>query len=87
DHTPAALADQPEPPETTCAPRRCYCRKCPWWTSYNPYPGVSESWTTDARAIASGKRRASLEMQAAAKAEVAKQKERKARLRKGGTDQ
>ncbi|MEU4234161.1 hypothetical protein AB0F17_58645 [Nonomuraea sp. NPDC026600] len=80
-HTPAALTGQPEPSGQYCAPKRCYCGNCPWWTPYNPYPVTSDSWVTDARAIASGKRRSSPEMYAAAKAEVSEQKERKERLR------
>ncbi|MEV0619548.1 hypothetical protein AB0I81_39960 [Nonomuraea sp. NPDC050404] len=84
DHTPAALAGLPEPPETACPPRRCYCGQCEWWTPYNRFDVPSDTWTTDARAIASGKRRASPEMRAAAMAEVAEQRERRARLRKGG---
>lgn len=84
--TPAALAGEPEPGQGAyCAPKRCLCGKCPWWVPYNPYAITTDSWTTDARNIASGKRRASPETQAAAKAEVAEQKERKTRLRKGAT--
>lgn len=83
DHTPARLAGHPEPPEGTCAPKRCLCGTCPSWTPHNPYNTLAGSWTTDARAIASGKRRASPELQAAAKATVAEQREREQRLRKG----
>ncbi|MFI6813747.1 hypothetical protein ACIBG7_15105 [Nonomuraea sp. NPDC050328] len=80
-HTPAALAGQPEPTGQYCAPKRCYCGDCPWWTPVNHYPGLSDSWVTDARAIASGKRRSSPEQYAAAKATVAEQQERNRRLR------
>ncbi|WP_144069893.1 hypothetical protein [Nonomuraea indica] len=80
-HTPAALAGRPEPPGGHCAPRRCLCGGCPSWTPDNPYPSLVDSWVTDARNIATGKRRASPAVQAAAKATVAAQKEREHRLR------
>lgn len=78
-HTPAALAGQPEASGQYCPPKICWCGRCAWWTPASHHP--IDSWTTDARAIASGKRRASPEMYAAAKAEVAEQQERKQRLR------
>ncbi|MEV4174016.1 hypothetical protein [Nonomuraea sp. NPDC049709] len=84
DHTPSALAGKPEPGESAyCAPARCYCGEHPWWTPANPYASLADSWVTDARAIASGKRRASPAVQAAAKETVAEQQERKQRLRRG----
>lgn len=82
-HTPAALAGQPEPPEGQCAPARCYCRRCPSWLPYNPYALTADSWVTDARHIATGKKRASPTTQAAAKQTVAEQQQREQRLRKG----
>jgi len=83
-HTPAALADQPEPGATAyCPPARCLCRQCPSWNPNNAYPGTADSWVTDARNIASGKKRASSTTQAAAKNTVAEQKAREQRLRKG----
>lgn len=83
-HTPAALAGEPEPgADRYCPPKRCWCGGCPWWRPYNAYAATADSWTTDARAIASGKRRASPEQQAAAKATVAEQKAREQRARKG----
>lgn len=84
-HTPAALAGEPEPgADRYCPPKRCWCGGCPWWRPYNAYAATADSWTTDARAIASGKRRASPEQQAAAKQTVQEQKERKQRARKKG---
>jgi hypothetical protein len=83
-HTPSALAGEPEPGRNRyCAPKRCLCGDCPWWRPYNAYAANADSWTTDARAIASGKRRASPQEQAAAKATVAEQKAREQRARKG----
>ncbi|MCK2219739.1 hypothetical protein MF672_038980 [Actinomadura sp. ATCC 31491] len=83
-HTPAALAGQPEPGQSAyCAPARCYCGEHPWWTPDTTYTAIAvESWTTDARAIASGKRRASPSVQAAAKQTVADQQARETRLRR-----
>lgn len=81
--TPAKVAGEPEPPEGHCAPSRCYCRKCPSWTEHNAYATSTDSWVTDARNIASGKKRANPSDQAAAKATVADQKAREAALRKG----
>jgi hypothetical protein len=59
EHTPAALADHPEPDAARyCAPHRCYCGTCPWWIGATPY--ADGQTIVDVRAIASGKRRASL---------------------------
>ncbi|MFI6903063.1 hypothetical protein ACIBKY_17505 [Nonomuraea sp. NPDC050394] len=80
-HTPSALAGRPEPTGGHCAPKRCYCGECPSYTPHNPYPSLADSWVTDARNIATGKRRASPAVQAAAKTTVAEQKERNQRLR------
>ncbi|WP_113699164.1 hypothetical protein [Nonomuraea lactucae] len=80
-NTPAAIAGEPEPPAGYCAPKRCLCGDCPSWTLGNPYASLVDSWVTDARNIATGKRRASPELQAAAKATVAEQRERESRLR------
>jgi hypothetical protein len=83
-HTPAALAGQPEPGATAyCPPARCLCGHCESWRPYNAYAANADSWVTDARNIASGKKRASPQQQAAAKAAVAEQKAREAALRKG----
>lgn len=88
-HTPAALAGRTEPTEATpCAPSRCYCGKaaCPAYTTYelrDRYATAADSWAAvDARAIASGKRRSSPTQYAAAKAAVAEQRDRDARLRR-----
>lgn len=58
-HTPAALTGQPEPDSARyCAPARCYCGRCPAWTDHPTY--ADGATVIDIRAIASGKRRASL---------------------------
>jgi hypothetical protein len=81
--TPAALAGQPEPDQSAhCAPARCYCRNCPSWTEHNPYATNADSWVTDARNIASGRKRASATQQASAKQTVAEQKAREQQLRR-----
>ncbi|MEV4287399.1 hypothetical protein AB0K40_17985 [Nonomuraea bangladeshensis] len=83
-HTPAAMAGQEEPGRTAhCPPARCWCGTCPWWTdrSAHAYASLADSWVTDARHIASGKRRASPTTQAAAKQTVAEQKARNDPLR------
>lgn len=87
-HTPAAERGHPEPPEGRCAPRRCYCGRpeCPAFETYGrePYRAQALAWAAvDARAIASGKRRASPAVQAAARAAVQEQKDRDAALRRG----
>ncbi|MGP3914358.1 hypothetical protein [Nonomuraea sp. 10N515B] len=83
EHTPAALAGKPEPGQGAyCAPARCYCGEHPWYTPGTPYASLADSWVTDARHIASGKRRASPAIQAAAKATVAEQREREQRIRR-----
>ena len=57
EHTPAALAGDPEPGAGRyCAPKRCYCGECPWWTETTPY--ADGQTAVDVQAIASGKRRA-----------------------------
>jgi hypothetical protein len=59
-HTPAARAGKPEPDIARyCAPLRCYCGGCPSWTPDTSYH-VGET-VLDVRAVASGKRRSSLE--------------------------
>ena len=77
-HTPHAAAGLPEPDVARyCAPLRCYCRQCPSWT---PAPAYTDDlgWAAvDARAIASGKRRATPQAVKAARAEVAAQKKRR----------
>ncbi|MER7500482.1 hypothetical protein AB0L05_27870 [Nonomuraea pusilla] len=85
-HTPAALAGHPEPGDTAyCPPARCLCGGCPSWApaAARAYASLADSWVTDARHIASGKRRASPQAQTAAKQTVAEQQERKQRLRRG----
>ncbi|MEU8040919.1 SLOG family protein [Streptosporangium sp. NPDC049078] len=83
-HTPAALAGQPEPGATAyCPPARCLCGSCPSWRPYNAYNTTADSWVTDARNIATGKKRASPTIQEAAKRTVQAQKDREQRLRKG----
>jgi hypothetical protein len=59
EHTPARQAGRPEPGEGRyCAPFRCYCGDCPSWTpDTSHYVGET---VVDIRAVASGKRRASL---------------------------
>ena len=82
-HTPAAVVGEPEPDRSAhCAPARCLCGECPWWTPHNPYALTADSWVTDARNIASGKRRASLSQQASAKVTVAEQRAREQAARK-----
>lgn len=81
--TPAAMAGEPEPGLTAhCAPARCYCGECPWWTPYNPYATNADSWVTDARNIATGRKRASASQHASAKQTVAEQKDREQKLRR-----
>ena len=62
-HTPAALAGHPEPDAARyCAPFRCYCGKdtCPSSGSFvRPLEPITAN-VADFRAVASGKRRASL---------------------------
>ncbi|MFI6814454.1 hypothetical protein ACIBG7_18730 [Nonomuraea sp. NPDC050328] len=79
-HTPSALAGRPEPVDPPCV-GRCYCRECPTYQPLNAYASLADSWVIDARHIASGKKRASPQAQAAAKATVAEQQERNRRLR------
>jgi hypothetical protein len=88
-HTPSALAGRPEPPEdTACAPNRCYCGEptCPAYATYelrHRYDTHADAWPAiDARAIASGKRRSGPTQHAAARAAVAEQRDRDARLRR-----
>ena len=50
----------PEPAGRYCAPRRCYCGNCPSWTPVTPYT-PSEHTILDDRAIASGRRRSSIQ--------------------------
>jgi hypothetical protein len=59
-HTPSARAGNPEPDSARyCAPLRCYCGSCASWTADTSYyPGET---VLDIRAVASGKRRSSLE--------------------------
>lgn len=81
-HTPAALAGRPEPQPGRCAPNRCYGGCCPSWRPDTVHYVAGETWAAvDARAIASGKRRASPAVQAAAKATIAEQRQRDANLR------
>jgi hypothetical protein len=69
-------------------PSRCYCGdpECPAYATYelrDRYAAAADSWAAiDARAIASGKRRSSPAQYAAAKAAVADQRDRDARLRR-----
>lgn len=86
DHTPSAERGRPEPPEGKCAPARCHCGRptCHAYDTYgqDPYSTQGLAWAAvDARAVASGKRRASPAEQAAAKAAVQQQKDRDAALR------
>lgn len=87
-HTPSALAGQPEPPEGRCAPGRCLCGKpeCPAYETFHlrdRYAAHLDAWAVvDARAIASGKRRAGPDQVAAARAAVEQQRERDAQLRR-----
>lgn len=79
-HTPAKRAGLPEPDSARyCAPARCYCGKCPSWTEQPAYTDNLQRLTVDARAVASGKRRSTLTEYRAAQAEVAAQKDRRAR--------
>lgn len=83
-HTPAALAGQPEPGEGAyCAPARCYCGKpeCPAFASYARGDDAVVETVVDARAKASGKRRSSPEAYREAQATVGEQKAREHRLR------
>lgn len=84
EHTPARLAGLPEPGTGAyCAPKRCYCGECPAYTETTHYPPSEvETWPIEARHVASGKRRASPNVQAAAKTEVAAQRAREARHRR-----
>ncbi|MFV2172288.1 hypothetical protein ACFHW2_12110 [Actinomadura sp. LOL_016] len=86
--TPAAENGRPEPPRGRCAPARCHCGK-PNCHAYETYGRDIEenplAWAAiDARAVASGKRRANPQEQAAAKAAVADQKDRDAAHRRAG---
>jgi hypothetical protein len=61
NHTPAKMLGQPEPDQKRyCAPNRCYCQQCPSWTEQPAYTDDLQRTTVDVRAIASGKRRATL---------------------------
>ena len=87
-HTPSAERGRPEPPEGRCAPARCHCGRpeCPAFETYGreTYTGNGRAWAAvDARAVASGKRRASPAEQAATKAAVQEQRDRDAALRRG----
>ena len=59
----------PEPDAARyCAPARCYCGGCPSWTPDTAYyPGET---VLDIRAVASGKRRSSLEQYRSAQANM-----------------
>jgi hypothetical protein len=58
DHTPAQLLGRPEPDTARyCAPDRCYCGGCP--SAGRPLEPITRT-VVDVRAVASGKRRASL---------------------------
>jgi hypothetical protein len=63
-HTPAARAGKPEPDTARyCAPARCYCGQdaCPSSESFaRPLEPITAN-VADFRAVASGKRRSSLE--------------------------
>jgi hypothetical protein len=68
-HTPAARAGKPEPDSKRyCAPARCYCGRYPSWTPDTAYHDGAT--VADARAIASGRRRASLTAYRDAQAQV-----------------
>ncbi|TDD37840.1 hypothetical protein E1287_07210 [Actinomadura sp. KC06] len=87
-HIPSAERGLPEPPPGTCALARCHCGKpsCPAYETYGreSYSAQSLAWpAVDARAVASGKRRASPQEKAAAKAAVQEQKDRDAAHRRG----
>jgi len=59
-HTPAALAGQPEPDSRRyCAPARCYCDSETCTATSGPLEPITKT-VLDARAVASGKRRAGL---------------------------
>lgn len=59
-HTPAKLAGKPEPDtERYCAPFRCYCGRDVCEATVGPVEPVIGT-VVDIRAVASGKRRASL---------------------------
>jgi hypothetical protein len=74
DHTPARLAGTPEPDAArSCAPKRCYCGRCPSWRTDTVYP-VGEETVLDVRAVASGRRRSSLRAYRAAQAKAAKKR-------------
>lgn len=71
EHTPARLAGNPEPDSAQyCAPNRCYCGNCASWTELPAYTDNLQRTTVDVRAIASGRRRASLAEYRAAQATV-----------------
>ncbi|HEY8378103.1 MAG TPA: hypothetical protein VIK91_16515 [Nannocystis sp.] len=58
EHTPAAIAGEPEPSGQYCAPARCYCGSptCPAYPSYRrPLEPVAET-VVDRRAVESGRR-------------------------------
>ncbi len=88
DHTPSAERGLPEPPEGRCAPARCYCGRpsCPAFETYGRDSYAAQgglAWqAVDARAVASGKRRASPGEQEAAKRAVQEQKDRDAAHRR-----
>jgi hypothetical protein len=54
-----------------CAPNRCYCGECPGYTPYTLHADTGATTVLDVRAVASGKRRASLPGYRAAQAAVA----------------
>ena len=59
EHTPAMRRGHPEPDVARyCAPLRCYCGGCASWTPDATYQDGET--VVDIRAVASGKRRASL---------------------------
>ncbi|MFE9099895.1 hypothetical protein [Actinomadura geliboluensis] len=92
-HTPSAERGRPEPPPGRCAPARCHCGKpdCPAYATYGRDSYAAQgglAWAAvDARAVASGKRRASPGEQAAAKTTVQEQKDRDAALRRPATSE
>lgn len=60
EHTPSAVVGRPEPPETRCPPLRCYCGEssCPAFSTYGRVSTPAGPTVVDARAVATGKRRA-----------------------------
>jgi hypothetical protein len=80
DHAPARLAGRPEPPDKPTPS---------WWMRDGQRilpPPLSASRLVDDRAIASGKRRASIARVAEAKAAEADRRAREAELRRGSPD-